>query len=61
MSHQHTALHLRENVNQKAARFRTKKRNNLFQNSLFSEMELVESDTGENMGQRRSDAYQYTN
>ena len=33
----------------------------LFQNSTFSKMEQVESDTVENLGRSKSDRYQYTN
>ena len=32
----------------------------LFQNSSFSKMKQVESDTGENMGRPRSDGHQFT-
>ena len=47
MSRQHTALHLQKNAN--VAENNTI---HLFQNSIFSKMEQVESDTGENSGGR---------
>ena len=37
------------------------KRNPFVQNLSFSKLEQVQSDTGENLGRTRSDAYQYTN
>ena len=63
MSRQLTPLHLRENANEpeSSAILYKKTQSILFQNSLFSKMEQVELDTGENLGQPRSNAYHHTN
>ena len=51
MSRQHTALLLRENTNEtESSAILHQKRNPFVQNSSFSKMEEVESDTGKNLG-----------
>ena len=54
MFRQHTALDLRENANvaESSAILHQKNAIHLFQNSSFSIMEQIESDTGENSGGR---------
>ena len=63
VSRQHTALLLRENANkaERSAILHQKIQSLLFQNSSFSKMEQVESDTSKNLGRPRSDKYQFTN
>ena len=55
MSRQHTALLLRENVNdvKSSTNLHQKKQSILFQNPLFFEIEQVESANGENLGRSR--------
>ena len=63
MSGQHNALLLRENANEAESStiLHQKTQSILFQNSSFSKVEQVESDTNVNMVRPRSDVYESTN
>ena len=62
MSRQHNVAFVGEpNEAESSAILHQKMQSILLQNSSFSKMEQVESDTGENLVRPRSDVYQSTN